>query len=197
MTRRGVPAAHVTLVFGDVMRIRDAIVKSASLASATMPPAPTADTVRTRTRACAAAGPVTSQLNCPVATPVFGIDPAIVVQLVPPSRESSTETGMFVPRLCVHVIGRCPSRVQICPPFGVVTVMRGSSIANGTLLVSVAGPSVHMARISAVAVGGPVTCQSIWPTVAVRLCIGAPSASHEAPPSRESSSLTSAAAPRL
>ena len=70
-------------------------------------------------------------------------------------------------------------------------------MTNGTSLVSVAGPSVHVARINAFDVGGPVTCQSNIPTLAVMLCIGAPIVSHDTPPSRESSTLMNAAAPRL
>src|SRR5262245_56101696 len=80
-------------------------LKSTALTALT----PSPDAHVTRTRAEAVAGPVTTQLNVPAASPVFNTFGASVSHVAPPLRVSSIRTDSNAPRLCDHLmVFDCP-----------------------------------------------------------------------------------------
>jgi hypothetical protein len=81
--------------------------------------------------------------------------------------------------------------------FGAVTLSVGATMANATSLASLADPSSHVTLTLAFGVIGAVTAHGNVPEAVAVLRTEAAMVSHDAPPSRDSSSLTKEFAPRL
>ena len=73
-----------------------------------------------------------------------------------------------------HVTDTVVPTVQAPPPFGLMTVIVGLAIVKFTSLVSLTAPfTVHVARMRAVVVDGPVTVQLKLPLVDVEFATDA------------------------
>jgi hypothetical protein len=131
--------------------------------------------------AVAVAGAVTTQ----VWVPSLGVDPRIVVQVVPPFRDSSTLTLPVIPTDVQVIVWVLPT-FQLSPPLGAVTVIDWTMLKLALLISKVAGVVTLDILTNAVAVTGPVTSQVCVPSLGVdpRIVV------QVVPPFRESSILT-------
>jgi hypothetical protein len=85
---------------------------------------------------------------------------------LPPLVDKLIATGSAEPRLSLHRMGAVDPTAHVSPPFGDVTRTNGAAIVNGRSETSAAFPPVHLIRINAEVVCGPVTTQLNTPVLA-------------------------------
>src|SRR4051812_37508156 len=111
------------------------IAKATSLVSATV-----ASTIQlARINAREVGGPLTTHGNTPVVAAVV-VNVVIALHVDPPSRLRSIFTSCPTPKLWVHVMLCVSPLRQVTAVFGLVTVIDGATIENGTSLISVVAP---------------------------------------------------------